>query len=68
MGDRYYLQIKCPECEYVDKDVYFAPTCGFVEWECEVCQHKIDLCKHTGITYEDASNAEVIEEEIKKLL
>ena len=52
MGDRYILKIICPKCKTEDPEVYFAPTCG----------HKIDLCKHTGISYEDASNAGIIED------
>jgi hypothetical protein len=55
MGTRYYLEIICPKCGLLDVDVYFAPTCGFTDWECGKCGTNIDLCKHTGITYEDAS-------------
>ena len=61
MGDRYFLVMTCPRCGWFDDDVYFAPTCGFTDWTCEKCGHKIDLCKHTGISYEDASNAGIIE-------
>ncbi len=57
MGDRYYLSMECPVCGEEDNDVYFAPTCGFIEWECPLCKHLVDLCEHTGISYEDASNA-----------
>lgn len=63
MGTRYFLQITCPKCGVHDNDVYYAPTCGFVTWECE-CGHEIDLEEWTGISYEEASNAT----EIAKML
>jgi len=60
MGDRYILTEVCPECGFVDDDVYFAPTCGFVEWTCPQCGRVVDLIKQTGITAEQASNADAI--------
>ena len=60
MGDRYILIMECPICANFDDDVPFAPTCGFTEWKCDICGHTIDLCKFTGISYEDASNADLI--------
>ncbi len=65
MGDRYILEIECPKCKYYDDDVYYAPTCGYVEWKCPKCKTKVDLEKYTGISYEDASNAEEIKQMIK---
>jgi len=67
MGDRYILEIKCPKCLFFDNDVYFAPTCGFTVWNCPSCGHKIDLYEYTGITYEDASNIDLISAEIDKI-
>ncbi len=60
MGDRYYLTEKCPKCGTVEEDVYFAPTCGFTEWECPKCGYKVNLYEATGISYEDCSNADII--------
>ena len=57
MGDRWFLTVECPVCGYEDQDVYFAPTCGVKTWRCPGCRRKVDLCKLTGITAEDASNA-----------
>ena len=68
MGDRYILSLNCPECNCADDDVYFAPTCGFVDWKCPRCGHTIDLHKHTGMSYEDCSNADLIGEISKTLL
>ena len=62
MGDRYIITVTCPDCGFIDDDVYYAPTCGFVDWECPKCNKKVDLEKLTGITYEDASNADMIED------
>ena len=65
MGDRYIIEMTCKKCGYVDDDVYFAPTCGFTDWECPKCGEKYDLYDETGMTYEDCSNAGLIEEIIK---
>lgn len=61
MGDRYFISVICPKCSTVEDDVYYAPTCGFTEWECPGCGVKVDLAEYTGISYEDASNQEEIE-------
>ena len=60
MGDRYILAVECPNCKFFDDDVYYAPTCGIVEWECPKCGKVIDLEEETGISYEDASNLDII--------
>jgi len=60
MGNRYFLEVTCPECGFHDDDVYYAPTCGITAWECPQCRTKLDLEKQTGISKEDASNKEVI--------
>lgn len=69
MGDRYFLTVKCPQadCGYVEHEVYYAPTCGFVEWHCPKCKTIVDLEKETGITYEDASNRDEIEQIVKDI-
>ena len=59
MGTRYLLTVTCPVCGFFDDDVYYAPTCGFLTWECG-CGHVVDLGKLTGISYEEASNVEEI--------
>jgi len=56
MGDRYVLTLTCPGCGAVDDEVYYAPTCGFVEHRCPVCGRVTDLGELTGVTYGDASN------------
>jgi hypothetical protein len=66
MGDRYYITVKCEKCSYVEHDVYYAPTCGFIEWTCPACTAKVDLQKYTGISYEEASNRELIRELIER--
>lgn len=68
MGDRYILTIKCPKCGYEDDNVYYAPTCGYVDWKCPKCKKKIDLEKWTGISYDDASNRIEIEEYTKRFI
>ena len=61
MGDRYCLTVICPGCNHEDDDVYYAPTCGVVDWYCPKCKHKVDLGEYTGISYEDASNRDLIQ-------
>ncbi len=60
MGDRYILPITCKKCGHFDDDVYYAPTCGIVDWFCPKCGNKVDLEKMTGISYDDASNLATI--------
>ena len=60
MGDRYILEQTCPKCGFYDDDVYYAPTCGFTEWKCKKCGEIVDLEEETGISREDASNADII--------
>ena len=61
MGDRYFIDVKCPKCNVKEEQVYYAPTCGFTEWKCPVCQTVVDLAEYTGISYEDASNRDFLE-------
>lgn len=68
MGDRYFLAIQCKHCQTTDHEVYYAPTCGFTEWECPNCGAVVDLEKLTGISYKDASNREEIEAACKEIL
>jgi len=62
MGTRWILEVTCPQCGFEDDDVYFAPTCDFVDWKCPECGTVVDLIALTGITYEDASNLTEITE------
>ena len=66
MGDRYILTVKC-DCGKVDEDVYYAPTCGFTHWKCPNCGNIIDLEVYSGITYEYASNEELISQLIDSI-
>lgn len=67
MGNRYIIVVKCPKCGLVDKDVWFAPTCGYDDWECPRCRELVDLYKYTGISYQEASNADAIEQIIHEM-
>jgi len=67
MGDRYFLQVTCPKCKFTEEDVYYAPTCGFTEWVCPKCGEKVDLEEYTGISYEDCSNAGLINAMVESL-
>ena len=67
MGDRYFLTVVCPKCGYCGDEVYFAPTCGFVDWKCK-CGNVIDLVELTGITAEMASNKAEIADAIKEAI
>ena len=66
MGTRYLLTVKCPKCGKVEHDVYYAPTCGFVEYTCQ-CGHVIDLQEETGISYDDASNRAEVEAAVEDI-
>jgi len=58
MGDRYTLIVICPKCGLVDDDVYYAPTCGFITWECEKCKTVVDLEKYSGIDAEGCASTD----------
>ncbi len=60
MGTRYFITCKCPRCNHVDENVYYAPTCGITTHKCQ-CGFVVDLGTVTGISYEDASNRSAIE-------
>jgi hypothetical protein len=61
MGDRYFISVRCTKCGVFADDVYYAPTCGFIDHKCE-CGEVIDLEKYTGISAEEASNIDTINE------
>ena len=61
MGTRYWISVTCHKCGFRDDEVYYAPTCGFIDWTCG-CGTVVDLEKRTGISYEDASNIDEIRE------
>jgi len=61
MGTRYFITVKCPRCGAVEDDVYYAPTCGFVDWNCPKCKYLVSLPEYTGISEEEASNKDIIE-------
>jgi len=61
MGTRYILSVICPACGCVAEDVYYAPTCDFVNHTCCACGTVIELEEYTGISYEDASNRQEID-------
>ena len=67
MGDRYIIPVKCPKCGGEDKDVYYAPTCGFTFHKCTNCGLEIDLEVETGISYEEASNRGEIEKLVQEI-
>lgn len=60
MGDRFFLEVTCPKCGFHDDDVYYAPTSDFIDWTCDGCGHVVDLEELTGISYEDASNPNIM--------
>jgi hypothetical protein len=66
MGDRYFVPVKCSVCGHED-EAYYAPTCEMTTYTCK-CGNVIDLEELTGITREDASNADVIQGLIDAML
>lgn len=66
MGDRFNLIVKC-KCGYIDDEVYYAPTCGMITWECPKCKRVIDLEKYSGIDAEGCANTEFGVKAVKEL-
>lgn len=59
MGDRYYLNPKCPHCGHVEEeDYYYAPTSGFMTHICEKCKKEIDLEELSGVDAESTASTE----------
>lgn len=55
MGDRFTLTVKC-KCGFIDNDVWYAPTCGFIDWTCPKCKEITDLEEYSGINAEGCAN------------
>ena len=66
MGNRYFIDVQCPRCSYVNEDVYYAPTCCVTEHTCSSCGETINLAAYTGISAEDASNRDEIERIVRE--
>jgi len=62
MGSRYFIDVTCPKCRHIEYNVWYAPTCGVTKWKCPECNKVVDLEKYTGITKEEASNADIIKQ------
>lgn len=66
MGDRYYLEVTCPFCKHKQDGngdelfmgVWYAPTSGFITYDCEKCGKTIDLEKYSGINAESTASTE----------
>ncbi len=58
MGDRYYLSVKCKKCDFVEEDVWYAPTCGVITTKCPKCNHQTNLEEYSGINAESCANTE----------
>ena len=79
MGDRYYLDVTCPFCKHKQdgngdemfQGVWYAPTSGFMTYDCEKCGKTIDLEKYSGIDAEGTASTDygveaVREQKLKK--
>lgn len=40
MGDRYILDLICDKCKKVNSNVYYAPSCDFIDFVCIFCGTK----------------------------
>ena len=67
MGERYILEVLCPNCGILHDNIPYAPTCGWIEFVCSNCKHCVDLTEYTGISYEDASNADIMKQIIDEV-
>ena len=38
MGDRYELDLKCAYCKKMNFDIWYAPTCNSLTFECDKCK------------------------------
>jgi phage FluMu protein Com len=56
MGSRYIIEVECDSCGYEDNDAPYAPTSGFLDWQCPRCKKVIDLEAYTGIDAESTAS------------
>jgi len=70
MGTRYHLTVDCPYCNWINYDVYYAPTCGITTFTCESCGKTVDIFEAypDAPSYEEASNANVIQDAVDALM
>jgi len=59
MGERSIIEVRCPECGFVDHTWCFDCELGLVEWVCPKCDYVLDLMGDTKV--EDYSNAGAME-------
>jgi hypothetical protein len=52
---------------YIDYDVWYAPTSGFIEWECPECNEVVDLEKYSGINAEGCATTKYGVKAVKRL-
>lgn len=63
MGDRYELIRDCVYCGETEKEVYYAPTSGFITFKCEKCKKEnfitsdLKVKKVEEITYDEVEDA-----------
>ncbi len=66
MGDRYTQTVNC-KFGLIDDDVWYAPTCGFIDWTCPKCKEIIDLEEYSGIDAEGCANTKYGIRAVKEL-
>jgi hypothetical protein len=63
MGDRYLLTLRCPYCDEINEDIWYAPTCNSMTSTCDYCNEtffideKLTTMKIKDVTYEDVEIA-----------
>lgn len=71
MGDRYHLNVSCKKCGYIEKDVWYAPTCGFMTTKCPKCNFITNLEEYSGIDAEGCASTiygiQTVREQRKKI-
>lgn len=63
MGDRYTLNKDCIYCKHTNNEIWYAPTCNSMTFDCEKCGAKnfltidFQVKKLEDVAYEDVYNA-----------
>ena len=56
MGDRWTLTLACAHCGHINKDVWYAPTCGAFNFTCEKCK-KVNGISEAFCALKEPNNA-----------
>ena len=62
MGDRYELDLNCAYCKELNKDIWYAPTCGAISFNCSKCKKENFIKEFQSIKAEEVTSEDLFDE------